>query len=428
MGLAGLIIVLLAIAFLLRLDFIYYIVYVCVGIFILSRWAVPHALDQLRLRRKFTDHAFLGETVTICIQWHNKGWLPLPWVEFSESIPPGLRIGEPVHQVITLAGRQERERNYQVQAGRRGYYCLGPLRLTTGDLFGLVSGKTGYLEPDYLTVYPRIISLTRLGLPSRLPFGTIASRQRLFEDPARPMGVRDYNAGDSQRHINWKVSAHTDRLLVKRFQPAISLETAILLNLHTADYQQQDWRYHTEWAIVTATSLATHLIEQRQPTGLRTNGIDPLQRSADDDMELQFHEDSGRLMQQQGSDGSTVRFMPPPIPPRNDREHLMKILERLARIESDNTIPFNQWAATACLNLSWGVTILAITSRGDEATCHALHRLVRSGFNPILIVVEGDRNFGLVRERARRLGFRAYNVTGSSNLDLWRHPKRQPNL
>ncbi len=69
------------------------------------------------------------------------------------------------------------------------------------------------------------------------------------------------------------------------------------------------------------------------------------------------------------------------------------------------TVPFDQWVVTACLNLSWGVTILAITSRGDEATCHALHRLVRSGFNPILIVIEGDHNFGLVRERADVLAF-----------------------
>jgi len=431
MGLAGLIIVLLVVAFLLRLEFIFYIAYVCIGIYALSRWAVPHALKQLRIRRQFTDHAFLGETITVHLRWHNIGRLPLPWVEYTESIPPGLRIGEPVQQVFTLAGRQERDSSYQVLAGRRGYYCLGPLRLTVGDLFGLVGGKKGYLESDYLTVYPKIVPLTRLGLPSRLPFGTIASRQRLFEDPARPMGVRDYHAGDSQRHINWKVSAHTDHLLVKRFQPAISLETAVLLNLHKADYQQRDWLFHAEWAITTAASLAAHLIEQRQPAGLITNGIDPLLRSGDAE-ELQFNEDSGRLMQQQESESSPPTSLPPPIPPpippRNGRDHLMKILERLARIESDSTVPFNQWAVTACLNLSWGVTILAITPNGDEATCHALHRLVRSGFNPILIVVEGDHNFGLVRERARRLGFRAYNVTSSSNLDLWRQPNRQPNL
>jgi uncharacterized protein (DUF58 family) len=427
MGLTGLIIILLLTAFLLRLDFIYYIAYVCIGVFALSKWAVPHALEQLRLRREFTDHAFLGETVTIRLHWHNRGRLPLPWVEFGESIPPGLRIGEPVQRVITLAGRKERQFTYQVQAGRRGFYRLGPLRLTAGDLFGLTSGKTGYLAPDHLTVYPRIISLTNLGLPSRLPFGTIASRQRLFEDPARPMGVRDYRAGDSQRHINWKASAHTDKLLVRRFQPAISLETSILLNLYQDDYQQRDWRYYTEWAIVTAASLAAHLVEQRQPTGLITNGIDPLQSSGDE-VDLQFHEDSGRLIQTQDADGSSTGFVPPPISPRNGRNHLMKILERLARIESDKTIPFNEWSVTACHSLSWGVTILAITSRGDEAACQAMHRLVRSGFNPILIVVEGDQNFGVVRERASLLGFRAYNVTSTSGLDLWRRPRRQPHL
>jgi hypothetical protein len=103
----------------------------------------------------------------------------------------------------------------------------------------------------------------------------------------------------------------------------------------------------------------------------------------------------------------------------------MKILERLARIESDQTVPFDEWAASACLNLSWGVTILAITARGDEATCQTLHRLVRAGYNPILVTVEPDLDFGLVRERARRLGFRAFNVTRSSGLDIWRRPRRQ---
>lgn len=424
MSLAGLVIVLLIVAFLLRLDFIYFIVYVCIGVYALSRWLFPHTLSQLLLKREYADHAFLGETVKVRLHWQNKSRFPLPWVEFKESIPPRLRIGEPVQQAISIAGHQEREFHYRVQASRRGYYCLGPLNLSTGDLFGLVAGSSGYLRPDYLTVYPRIINLTNLGLPSRLPFGTIASRQRLFEDPARPMGVREYHAGDSQRHINWKVSAHTQQLLVKRFQPAISLETAILLNLHNADYHQGDWRYHTEWAIVTAASLAAHLIGQRQPVGLITNGVDPLHDSTDK-MDLLFNEESGRLLRE-GS-GSPADSVPPSIPPRNGREQLMKVLERLARIESDNTIAFRNWTTAACLNLSWGTTILAITARGDEATCQALHRLVRLGFNPILIAVEGDHNFGLVRERARLLGFSAYNVTTTSGLDLWRQAN-QPTI
>jgi uncharacterized protein (DUF58 family) len=237
------------------------------------------------------------------------------------------------------------------------------------------------------------------------------------------MGVREYHAGDSQRHINWKVSAHIDQLLVKRFQPAISLEAAILLNLHNSDYHQGDWRFHTEWAIVVAASLAAHLIEKRQSTGLITNGVDPLHYH-EGNADLQFSEDSGRLMRQEGANGSSANLIPSSIPPRNGRAHLMKILERLARIESEDTVPFRNWTTTACLNLSWGTTILAITPRGDEATCQALHRLVRMGFNPILIAVEGDQNFGSVRERARGLGFQAYNVTAISGMDLWRRAKQ----
>ena len=65
---------------------------------------------------------------------------------------------------------------------------------------------------------------------------------------------------------------------------------------------------------------------------------------------------------------------------------------------------------------------MAITANGSEAVCHSLHRLVRTGLNPILITVEPDHNFGLVRERARRLGFAAYNVAHPADLDRWRRP------
>ena len=421
MALIPLIIILLAIAFLLRIDFIYYIVYVCIGIYFISRWLVPRAMRQLKISRRFDDHAFSGETVDIDLLLENISRLPLPWLEFSESIPPELRRGESATWAIGLGSRQKRRLEYKVQAGRRGYYQIGPARLTSGDLFGLVRPSSGQLEADFLTVYPRIIPLVELGLPSRLPFGTIASHQRLFEDPARPAGVRDYRSGDSLRQINWKATAHANQLLVRRYQPAISLETAILLDLHNEDYEKKDWRYHTEWAVVVAASLAAHLANQRQPVGLLSNGIDPLLEKEGES--LIFDQDSGRLLVDDTQDPGARSLMPPPLLPHNGRAHLMKVLEVLARIESDTTISLDQWAATACAPLSWGVTIMAITAQGDERTCQALHRLVRTGFNPILIAVEPDLQFGQTRKRARELGFRAYHVPRSADLDLWRRPQ-----
>lgn len=419
-----LLLLLLAIAFLLRVDFIFYILYIVVGVFMWSRWHTPRALRKLTAEREYRRRAFLGESVEVKLTLTNNSHLTIPWIQIQEHVPPELRVEESVQLVRSIGGRRTISHTYHVKGLQRGYYLLGPLRLTSGDLFGLSKPRYGYLAPDFLTVYPRIIPLARLGLPSRLPFGTIASRQRLFEDPARPMGVREFRSGDSLRRMNWKASAHTGKHLVRTFEPAISLETVILLDLHSGSYERRNRHEATEWAIVVAASLATHLINQRQPVGLSSSGVDPLRLQAD---ERVFDEVTGRLLfESAAAKGSLSRYTAPAIAPRNGRPHLMKILEQLARLDVRETIPFPEWASIATTNLSWGVTVLAITAQGDETTSNALHQLARNGFNPILIAVEPTANFGRVRERARRLGFRAYNISGRPALAQWQQPRSGP--
>lgn len=412
-----LLLLLLGVAFLLRVDFIFYILYVAAGVYLWSRWYSLHVLEKLEASRRYRRRAFLGESVEVTLTLTNKSRLAVPWLQFHESVPPELRLRATTKQVVTLGGRETAHYTYRVKALQRGYYRLGPLRITSGDLFGLARQRFGTLAADHLTVYPRIISLTYLGLPSRLPFGSIASRQRLFEDPARPMGAREFRSGDSLRRMNWKASAHTQKLLVRTFQPAISLETVILLDLHSLAYERRD-RYHsTEWAIVVAASLANHLIGQRQGVGLITNGADPLRARAET---REFDDVTGRLLMQAGATGVS----PAAIEPRPGRAHLMKILEQLARIEPSETIPFAEWAPAACVRLSWGVTVLAITAQGDAPVSNTLHRLARSGFNPVLIAVEPNANFSLVRERARRLGFPAFNVSDRRDLTPWQQRRQ----
>ncbi len=194
----------------------------------------------------------------------------------------------------------------------------------------------------------------------------------------------------------------------------------ILLDLHAADYERRDRLYWTEWAIVAAASIATHLVNQRQAVGLMSNGVDPLRIQEE---AREFDEVTGRLLFQALAGESARAYMPTPMPPGAGRPHLMKMLEQLARLDVRDTIPLHEWAPSAGVRLSWGVTILAITGQGDELRCNALHRLARAGFNPILIAVEPDANFGLVRERARRLGFRAYNLTNRADLDRLARPE-----
>lgn len=414
-----LVLLMTAVALLLRVDFIVYLLYVVVGVYLWSRFYTPQAIKGLVAERSFARRAFLGEVVTITMNVHNKGRLAIPWVQLSESVAPELRMEDQTQRVVSLKGHATDHFSYHVRGQQRGYYQIGPLRIASGDMFGLGRHQIGYLPPDHLTIYPRIVPLAHLGLPSRLPYGTIGSRQRLFEDPARPMGARPFHSGDSLRQINWKASAHNQQLLIRTLQPAVSLETIVFLNLHQDDYERSDRHYSTEWAIVVAASLAAHLVQQRQPVGLFTNGVDPLRIQED---EREYDDATGRLRfsPPRALMGSLTGYMGKPIRAHTGRPHLMKILEQLARLETANTIPFTDWVPSVSQDLSWGVTILAITARGDAHSCNTMHRLARAGYNPILIVIEPDQHFGQVRERARQLGFQAINVSGKEGLDHWR--------
>ncbi|HSM56413.1 MAG TPA: DUF58 domain-containing protein [Candidatus Sulfomarinibacteraceae bacterium] len=428
--LSFLIITLIVLALLLQVDFIFYIAYVLAGIYLWSRLFTPRIFNRVAFQRHFTDHAFYGERVPVTLSFKNNGRLPIPWLQVSESVPPELSSAEMPNHVLSLRGHEEASFTYEVRATRRGYYRLGPLHLRTGDVFGWAE-RSGKSRPSFLTVYPRITPLAHLGLPSRLPFGTIASQQRLFEDPARPVGVRDYRAGDSLRQINWKVSAHSNNLVVRTVQPAISLDTAIALNMNLDDYDRQTRYSVPEWAVEVAASIAAHLIGKQQAVGLMTNGIDPLwetqgQRPKGADGEsLAFDDASGRLLAgaQGAGDGDHKPTMPTPITPRGGRPHLMKVLELLARVETGRTESLATWLPRACNHLSWGVTVPVITPVAGQDIYHTLHTLVRAGLNPVLIMVTPTHQFGQMRERARRLGFSAYHVTERKDLDEWRRPR-----
>jgi len=136
----------------------------------------------------------------------------VPWLQLQEVLPQPLAF-PPVHsQALSLWPRERVQFTYELDCRQRGYYPIGPLRLSSGNL--LDAGGRAYAETgvSYLTVYPRVLSLEELGIPSRSPFGTIRRAGAIHRDQSRVAGVRQYRPGDSMRHINWKASAATGTL------------------------------------------------------------------------------------------------------------------------------------------------------------------------------------------------------------------------
>ena len=383
--------VLLLIAAFLRGDFALTLIYLVIGALAAGLWWIHRALAQVETKRQFSQHAFLGETVKIDLLVQNKGWLPLPWLELRETLPVALVGQNNFQSVIHLGPRAEARFAYSVEARKRGYYPIGPLSISTGDILGLSDSLLIQSQPEPLVVYPRIIPFSSVGIPSQSPQGTLRHTMPLFEDPTRVFGKRGYTSGDSLRRIDWKSSASSGRLQVKVFEPSIALETFIVLNLNAEDYYYRSRVDSTELAIVIAASISNWIVGKKQMVGLMVNGRDPL----------------------------TVNGKPQSIPPRKGKPHLMRLLETLARAEIAENSALVPLIQAQRYQLAWGTTLIMITGQADDELIDELYQARRLGQNAVLILAGREASDDMIRRRAKTFGIAVFSIATESDLKIW---------
>lgn len=384
--------ILLVVAALLRIDFYFTLAYLLFLLYVLSRAWIGRGMRALRIERRFTARAFAGDEVAGRVSVKNAGRLPLPWLQVHESLPVDL-VSPPFHrEVFSLGAGEQRFFEYTLYCRKRGVYPLGPLQAQAGDVLGLEPPQTAEVPAEPLVVYPHVVHLARLSLPTRSPLVALPDATPLFEDPARIIGVREYERGDSPRRIHWTATASAGRLLVKQYQAAIARDTLVCLDLNKDAYDLRRRVEASELAIVVAASLAHHIIvRERLPVGLATEGLDALTNE-------------GR------------RFF---LPARRERGHLMNVLETLARVQMAAGPPLAELLRRERPRLAWGTTLVAITGRPDEALFDGLAALRQAGFAVALVLVQPGAVPTALQARAALLGVPLRVVWREADLEQW---------
>ncbi|MBK8047365.1 MAG: DUF58 domain-containing protein [Anaerolineales bacterium] len=374
-----------------RMNWVYYLVYVVGGVWVFSHFWVRRTLHKLELTRTMAHRAFNGEHIDVQTVFTNRSWLPMPWLQVQEAVPLDLKDQPDYRLVASLGGHSRLEYNYGLQCKRRGYFTVGPMSLRTSDLFGFVTARWEESSATQLIVYPQVVPLARLGLPSRSPFGDLASRQQLLEDPARLAGVRAYAAGDNLRRVHWKASAHADALLVKKLQPSQAVPVTIVLDMNRAAYPTRALVGSSEWAVTVAASIANVLINERQAVGLDTNGFDPL------------------------TGAPTVA-----LPQRTGQEQLIALLSLLARVQiHDAGRDLAAWLPDRFAGLPWGATLIVVTPAVDEAALWTLHNLYRRGNKVIVLLCARQPDVRILAAKAERLGIHVHNTVWEIDLEAF---------
>lgn len=103
---------------------------------------------------------------------------------------------------------------YDIRLQTRGEWTLGPAEVVVRDLLGLFERVHEVDNTDTVLVFPRVQRLTPAA--SRRLHATAAGtgsgeERTVFES------LREYDAGDSLRDVNWRISAKWDELIVTEY-------------------------------------------------------------------------------------------------------------------------------------------------------------------------------------------------------------------
>ena len=359
-----------------------------------SLWG-KYALRRLEYKRTLERHrCFPGESLELRVEMTNRKLLPVTYLAVDDTIPLELevaarklnfaRIGKGTLRLLFgLTWYQKVTRHYRVTPHKRGFYRLGPVLLQGGDPFGFVQHTQEVEAPETLVVYPRIVPLSALGIPSRRPFGDLKSNDRLFEDPMRFAGTRDYQPGDALNRVHWKASAASGRLQVKLLDPSATQGLAVFINTWGWDlFYQGTETEMMETACVLAASVADWAVQEGIALGLYANSL-----VAEVGMNLR-------------------------LPPARGARVLPQALEGLARLQMPSRTSLTEMLEAEVPALSYGTSVVVITRQVTEEIAAALERVRRSG-RPVTLILAGSDQETLPRLPA---GVRVYDVSGEEAL------------
>ncbi|WP_018931001.1 DUF58 domain-containing protein [Gracilibacillus lacisalsi] len=356
------------------------IVVLLIIIFLQGMLYSKFGLKGITYQRAFKqDAVFEGETIEMVDEIANKKLLPIPWIRLESKMSPYLitqsekeqqRQGEMFHRTLfSLLPYQKVTRRHRLIGTKRGYYPLNTVSVTTGDGVGFGEVFDSFEASIAVTVYPKLVPLEDIPLPSHSWLGDITVKRWIVEDPFLQAGIREYQQGDPLNTINWKATARTQSLQINKKDFTADHHLMIYVNFDTNEdirmpIEQPEM---VEKGLSYAASLANYAIEQGISTGFGCNGyfVEP------------FTNTTERIK-------PSVR-----VAPSNSGQQIAYILDAIAKVKMDRSRNFRAFLQE---DIDQGLTktdMIIFAIRRTEKMEKQIAQLESLG-NAVEVVIIGD--------------------------------------
>ena len=375
------------------------------------------------IREPRTLRAQVGRLFFERITLTNHSRLPKLWVEtVDESELPGLKatavsIGLrfrgfsdlPADQTATVTvgmhSKQQRTWIGRTLCTRRGRFRLGPMRLRSGDPFGLFPVTQFVPYNQHVVVLPMTMPLPDFPLPTGRYPGGEALRYRTHQVTPNAATVRDYAPGDSFNRIHWPSTARRMRLIVKEFEFDPLADIWLFLDAFRSvqyerpkpeekdgrsifDVKEIELPYSTiEYGVSAAASIALHFLQRDRSVGLVTYGA--------------------------------ARHV---IQPERGESQLYRLLESLAVLSAEGEMSLNDVLKVESEYIPRGSTVVLITPASNNALLDSIRGLQYEGRQPILVQLEaasfgGPQYETQMHDVVQRLGIPVRTLGAGEALD-----------
>lgn len=228
----------------------------------------PH-LDLTVERTTKSQTVYEGEEAEFTLRVENSG-RDVDVLEVVDVIPEGLRVSDGTnHLIASLRHGEHLETRYAVSAEAFGVYRLGPIRVRTLDVSGLiVEEKTVESRLD-VKVYPEVQYVRKVQIKPRNPRnwpGEILTRKS--GTGMEFYGLRPYSPSDPLRRINWKASSRSQDLLSNQYMGEFGGDTIIVLDIRSASLLGVPPESTVTFGTRAAAIIAYRLLRDRNRVGM----------------------------------------------------------------------------------------------------------------------------------------------------------------
>ncbi len=391
----------LTLGFFIKSLYLVYTIYVFLFIFFISNLLNRLWLSIVVCNRSVSPLIVNeGEEVEVTVFVHNKFWLPIPWLYVEDITPAECECIGNNAQLLMLMPEEMRTISYKLRFPRRGYHRVGPLMMETGDFFGLQKRFRTDDKQEYVTVLPSVVYIKSFQVSTRRPHGPIRVSHKIYEDPTRIYGIREYVPGDPIKSIHWKVSAKASKLQVKTYEPATVIGATLALDMYEDDYLPQTREERMELAITTTASIAYLLYLSGEPVGLVTNGLD-----ASDTAKYQREKETSLarddLITKLVQETQPEHISPLMVPTRRSPVQLQKILENLARIITNKEVDMSYLLQITAPHIPRDNALLLVVPQVSDDLAGVIENMKARGFIVNVFIIKDDNAY---REAVIKLG------------------------